>query len=227
MITKSNTKNIEQVERKFITHDGSGFMPSSCCNCFHNRKKVTFIPDGVDLKDISYEKKILVLDLDETLVHCSFCPMDHYDYCISIIIEGVPYEVYVQKRPGVCEFLEEVQKKFIVVIFTASLSHYANPIIDLLCPNLPESQRLFRESCTLYDGLYVKDLGIFQKELSNIIIVDNNPCSFMFHQNNAVLSETWEGDRNDGELLNYILPLLEECIDAEDVRNILSQKMKS
>ena len=110
MKTKSNPKNISQVEQEFITHDGSEHKQFSCCSCLHNRKKIIMIPDRVDLEDIKNNEKILVLDLDETLVHCSFYPLAHYDNCVSIQIEGVPYNVYVQKRPGVTEFLDEVRK---------------------------------------------------------------------------------------------------------------------
>jgi len=66
-------------------------------------------------------RKTLVLDLDETLIHSSFQPVPSPDYIITIELEGVHYKVYVQKRPGVDEFLEAVASKFEVIIFTASL----------------------------------------------------------------------------------------------------------
>eukprot|EP01126_Amoeba_proteus_P006425 TRINITY_DN1224_c0_g1_i1.p1 TRINITY_DN1224_c0_g1~~TRINITY_DN1224_c0_g1_i1.p1 ORF type:complete len:179 (+),score=21.33 TRINITY_DN1224_c0_g1_i1:142-678(+) len=67
-------------------------------------------------------KKCLVLDLDETLVHSSFKPVDRYDFIIPVEIEGTVYQVYVAKRPGVDEFMKKVGELFEVVIFTASLS---------------------------------------------------------------------------------------------------------
>eukprot|EP01126_Amoeba_proteus_P013992 TRINITY_DN1603_c0_g1_i2.p1 TRINITY_DN1603_c0_g1~~TRINITY_DN1603_c0_g1_i2.p1 ORF type:complete len:174 (+),score=23.26 TRINITY_DN1603_c0_g1_i2:166-687(+) len=67
-------------------------------------------------------KKCLVLDLDETLVHSSFKPVERYDFIIPVEIEGTVYQVYVAKRPGVDEFLKKVAEMFEVVIFTASLS---------------------------------------------------------------------------------------------------------
>lgn len=40
--------------------------------------------------------------------------------------------MFVLKRPGVDEFLERVAKLYEVIIFTASLPQYANPLLDLV-----------------------------------------------------------------------------------------------
>ena len=42
-----------------------------------------------------YDKKTLVIDLDETLVHSSFKPIDNPDMVLSIEIENNKCEVYV------------------------------------------------------------------------------------------------------------------------------------
>ena len=70
----------------------------------------------------STTKKCLVLDLDETLVHSSFKPVDVSDFTIQVEIENHVYTVYVLKRPGVEEFLNKVAEWFEVVVFTASLA---------------------------------------------------------------------------------------------------------
>ena len=79
-------------------------------------------------------KKTLVLDLDETLVHSSFKPISDPDYIIPVEIEGKIVDVYVLKRPMMDEFLAAVGPNFEVVVFTASLSKYADPLLDLLDP---------------------------------------------------------------------------------------------
>ena len=216
-----------EVENMVIAHANTRFEdPSrrSCCPCFRRRKNCAQVP--VVLEEVSTTQKVLVLDLDETLVHCCFHPPDTFDFCIPIEIEGSTFDVYIQKRPFVDEFLAEVLRHFYVVIFTASLSQYANPIIDIICPTLPPGQRLFRESCTFYEGLFVKDLTIFNTPLEKVIIVDNNPCSFLMHPENAIQSETWEGQRDDKELMDYILPILKKCVTVPDVRKVLAMHKK-
>jgi Dullard-like phosphatase family protein len=136
------------------------------------------------------------------------------------------YEVYIQKRPFVDDFIREVVKLFYIVIFTASLEPYANPIIDQICPSIPKEQRLFREDCTYTEGCFVKDLSAFDSSLQHVIIVDNNPGSFLMHPRNAILSNTWDGDQSDQELMEYILPVLRQCVPAEDVKPVLARHKK-
>jgi len=53
-------------------------------------------------------KKTLVLDLDETLVHSSFKPPDKADIVLPVDIEGKICYVYVLVRPGTLTFLQEL-----------------------------------------------------------------------------------------------------------------------
>ena len=71
-------------------------------------------------------KKCLVLDLDETLVHSSFKPVEQSDFTIQVDIENHLYTVFVLKRPGVEEFLKQVAEWFEIVVFTASLAKVFN-----------------------------------------------------------------------------------------------------
>lgn len=62
----------------------------------------------------------LVLDLDETLVHCTVEPVPDPDMVFPVEFNGVQYQVHVRKRPHLEEFLLRVSKMFEVVVFTAS-----------------------------------------------------------------------------------------------------------
>ncbi len=68
-------------------------------------------------------KKTLVLDLDETLVHSGFKPFEvKSDIVLKIEFENKIHDIHVLVRPGVEEFLEKMAKHYELVIFTASLS---------------------------------------------------------------------------------------------------------
>ncbi|KAJ1677828.1 hypothetical protein EV182_005350, partial [Spiromyces aspiralis] len=166
-------------------------------------------------------RKCLVLDLDETLVHSSFRPVDHPDYIVPVLLDGQEHDVYVAKRPGVDEFLIEVGKYYEVVVFTASLSMYADPVLDLLDTTRVVKHRLFRDSCNLHNGNYVKDLSRLGRDVSQTIIIDNSPASYAFHPDNAIAITSWFNDPHDTELLDLI-PLLIDIADVDDVAAVLS-----
>ena len=80
-------------------------------------------------------KKTLVLDLDETLVHSSFKPIDGPDIVQGVDIDGKVQYVYVLKRPLCEEFIQRMSSIYEIVMFTASLSKYANPLYGKLDKN--------------------------------------------------------------------------------------------
>ena len=120
------------------------------------------------------------MDLDETLVHSQFKPVQNPDYVIPIELEGRIQDIYVLKRPFCDEFLHRVCQLFEVVLYTASLGKYASPLIELMDPSKKTKFRLFRNSCTFYRGVYVKDLTKLGRNLNRIIIIDNSPNSYLF-----------------------------------------------
>lgn len=136
-------------------------------------------------------KKTLVLDLDETLIHSSFQPIRNAAFTINIEIDGDYYDVYVLKRPGVDKFLNIVTALYEVVIFTASLSQYANPLLDRLDPMNKCPYRLFRENCTVEGNSYIKDLSKLGRPLKDIIIIDNSPISYILQPENAIPISSW------------------------------------
>uniref|UniRef100_A0A8C7Z3F9 protein-serine/threonine phosphatase n=1 Tax=Oryzias sinensis TaxID=183150 RepID=A0A8C7Z3F9_9TELE len=149
-------------------------------------------------------KICVVIDLDETLVHSSFKPMNNPDFIIPVEIEGKLHQVYVLKRPHVDEFLKRMGELFECILFTASLSKYADPVSDMLDKRGTFKNRLFREACVFHKGNYVKDLSRLGRDLNRVIIIDNSPASYIFHPENAVPVESWFDDMSDTELLDLI-----------------------
>jgi len=168
-------------------------------------------------------KKTLVLDLDETLVHSSFKPINDADFTIDIELDGMIHKVYVRKRPGVDEFMIDVGKKWEVVIFTASLAKYADPLLDVLDPQKVINARLFRESCVQHYGNYVKDLSLLGRRLEDSVIVDNSPFSYMFQPDNAIPIISWFSDRSDNQLYE-LMPFLDSLLNIDDVSTVLQKQ---
>ncbi|KAI8607010.1 HAD-like domain-containing protein, partial [Chytriomyces sp. MP71] len=166
------------------------------------------------------KKPCLVLDLDETLVCSSFNPVPNADFIIPIDIEGEWHNVYVLKRPHVDSFLKRLGSEFEVVVFTASLSNYANPVLDALDVSGVIRYRLFREHCTYYQGNYVKDLSLLGRSLESTIIIDNSPVAYLFHPANAIPCTSWFEDPADEELSDLV-PFLQELKTVPDVRAVL------
>eukprot|EP00181_Compsopogon_caeruleus_P001414 CAMPEP_0184682440 /NCGR_PEP_ID=MMETSP0312-20130426/7268_1 /TAXON_ID=31354 /ORGANISM="Compsopogon coeruleus, Strain SAG 36.94" /LENGTH=194 /DNA_ID=CAMNT_0027134119 /DNA_START=762 /DNA_END=1346 /DNA_ORIENTATION=+ len=163
-------------------------------------------------------KITLVLDLDETLVHSTFVPVKEAHFTIPLDMGGETHVVYVQKRPGVEHFLKTVAQWYEVVVFTASLALYANPVIDRLDPTHCVRHRLFREHCVFVDGNYVKDLSLLGRDIRKVIIIDNSPVTYAFQPENALPSISWVSDPDDRELDEF-LEILEKAKTLKDVRN--------
>ncbi|KAJ5285491.1 hypothetical protein N7524_000797 [Penicillium chrysogenum] len=167
-------------------------------------------------------RKCLVLDLDETLVHSSFKVLERADFTIPVEIEGQYHNIYVIKRPGVDAFMKRVGELYEVVVFTASVSKYGDPLLDQLDIHNVVHHRLFRESCYNHQGNYVKDLSQVGRDLKETIIIDNSPTSYIFHPEHAIPISSWFSDAHDNELLDLI-PVLEDLAGAQvqDVSMVL------
>ncbi|CAI2384275.1 unnamed protein product [Moneuplotes crassus] len=170
-------------------------------------------------------KKCLVLDLDETLVHSSYTKVENCDLILPIEIDNQTCYVYVMKRPGVDIFLEKCSLHYELIIYTASLSQYANPLLDWLDPKGLCDYRLFREHCTVHNKVFVKDLSRIARPLKHTIIIDNCPTSYMFHPECAIPTTSWFDDQTCTELYQFI-PILEQLSKVSDVRPFLKTFVK-
>ena len=144
--------------------------------------------------------------------------MEDPDFLIPVVLEGNSHNIYVAKRPYVEEFLRRMSKVYELVVFTASISLYADPLLDLLDKEGVIAARLFRQHCTRYKGCYVKDLSKIGRPMHELLIVDNSAKSYMFQRENAIASDTWISDRKCVQL-EEMADYLESIADASDLRD--------
>jgi len=168
------------------------------------------------------KRKTLILDLDETLVHSTIKAVTHHHITVDVLIDGMTCTFYVIKRPHVDLFLKKVAEWFDLIIFTASMQQYADPLIDQLDTSKLVKGRLFRESCLAKEGNFVKDLSLIGQDLATTIIVDNSPIAYSHNKENALPIENWMGDNPQDDALLNLLPFLNGLRFTSDVRSILS-----
>ena len=168
------------------------------------------------------DKKTLILDLDETLVHSSFVPFENNDIILNVDFESVMYNIYVLVRPGAEEFIKKVSKLYEVIIFTASIAKYALPLLDILDNEKKIKYRLTREHCTFLNGIYIKELKRLNRNLKDLIILDNSPLAYAFDSDNGLPIKAWYEDKGDKEL-DKIFPILEFLSNTKDVRPFINK----
>ncbi|KAF9226489.1 NIF-domain-containing protein [Gyrodon lividus] len=180
--------------------------------------------------------KTLVLDLDETLIHSTSKPISlssggfgllgfgrrNMGLTVEVCLRDRSTLYHVYKRPFVDYFLRKVSGWYTLVVFTASMQEYADPVIDWLDAGRGIlARRFFRESCTLLpNGSYTKDLSVIEQDLSRVCLIDNSPISYRVNEANGIPIEGWTHDPHDEALLD-LLPILDSLRFTSDVRRVL------
>ncbi|XP_056093698.1 uncharacterized protein ctdsp1 isoform X1 [Rhinichthys klamathensis goyatoka] len=220
---KRSSEQSDSYDDSDVSEDEEYPEDCDCEICVPPIDQVPAKPLLPQIKSKDAGKICVVIDLDETLVHSSFKPVNNADFIIPVEIDGTVHQVYVLKRPHVDEFLKRMGELFECVLFTASLAKYADPVSDLLDKWGAFRSRLFRESCVFHRGNYVKDLSRLGRDLNKVIIVDNSPASYIFHPDNAVPVASWFDDMSDTELLDLI-PFFERLSKVDNVYTVLKQQ---
>ena len=87
---------------------------------------------------------LLVLDLDETLLHCLKDQTSSGQYESLLYLPGkTPIVLRYNIRPFAREFLEEVSRYYLVYVYTASEYSYARTLLDSIDSDRVYVKRIF------------------------------------------------------------------------------------
>jgi RNA polymerase II subunit A small phosphatase-like protein len=175
------------------------------------------------------DRKLLILDLDETLIFASESPLSN-----PADFEVGPYCVY--RRPHLEEFLTFVRGHFDVAVWTSSSQDYAESVVANVFPkDFPLSFVWDRRRCTPvfdpenWEHVHVKDLRKVKRRgyrLESVIMIDDTPEKLVRHYGNHLRLKAFMGDPQDSELRD-VQPFLVYLSEQENFRRIEKRDWRS
>ncbi|MBO1320608.1 HAD family hydrolase [Acanthopleuribacter pedis] len=172
-------------------------------------------------------QKLLIFDLDETLVRASRKPLtDLYGFQVG------PY--YVYRRPYLQECIDFCRKRVACAVWTSAGARYAHEVVARIFPkDMPLEFVWSRDRCTfrrfdafnemeLCEGAWVKNLKKVKRRgwcLSQVLMLDNTPKKLRFNYGNLVPIRDFRGDPEDVELPRF-MRYLPELLEENDVRPV-------
>ena len=204
-----------------------------------NAKNVNYLIHEGTYDEKGNKKKLLLLDLDETLVHSEIRDKNNfhilnklkdsancYHKVFSYVDNNYLYYFDIFFRPYLFDFLHEIQNYFDIAIFTASSKGYADTIINYIDPsNTIFKFRLYRDACIpIQNYIYIKDLRIIRNyEPTNVVLMDNSLYSFINQPKNGMLLYSFYWDDKDDQLIKAKNFLIKHVYNAKDVRDELEK----
>ena len=174
-------------------------------------------------------KYSLVIDLDETLI----CFQKNYiSNNVNNFINSIKSRLIL--RPGLIEFLHIIKQFYELILFSSGTCDYVDPIVKIIekKENFFEFV-LYRQHISFDEkGEYYKDLNLLNRNIRNILIVDDMKKNFKFHKLNGICIKPFYGDvQKDANLLNLLGQILIKIrMDVEetgDIRISLSKEKNS
>lgn len=151
----------------------------------------------------STTRPLLILDLDETLVHGSEAPLHRpADFTVG------PFHIY--KRPHVDSFLESTAVHYDLAIWSSASHGYVTHVVRVLGGGVVEWQFVWsRSRCVprlhpeLMEIQFIKDLKKVKRlghDLDRVLIVDDTRHKVSRNYGNAIYVSPYEGADHDREL---------------------------
>lgn len=184
------------------------------------------------MKKLKSDKILLILDVDETLIHAT---TENIGWPSDFTL----FEYQVHLRPHLQEFLEKVSKDFHLAIWSSASDDYVEEITKRIIPTHLELAFVWgRSRCTYrrnyrtdeYDFSfetsshhhYIKPLKKVRRrgyDLNKVLILDDSPHKTEQNYGNAIYPKEYTGDRSDDEL-KLLSKYLKTLKDIDNVRVI-------
>ena len=119
-------------------------------------------------------------------------------------------------------------KYYEIFVFTASSANYATSVVNFIDQkNKYINGILTRQNCMeTKNGFFIKDLRIIKnRNIKNMIIVDNLSHSFGFQIDSGVPILEYHNDKKDSEL-KYLIDYLLQAFECDDVRKFNQKNLK-
>jgi carboxy-terminal domain RNA polymerase II polypeptide A small phosphatase len=181
---------------------------------------------------------LLVLDLDETLIHAREEPLDRQP-------DHVIYDYHIYRRPHLDAFLEQCFSDFAVGIWSSASDDYVHAVVDSIVPQMHRLQFVWGRSKASYsrvlrdDGSgffdpsnhrhYLKPLVKLKRfgwPLERMLIVDDTPEKCVRNYGNAIYPQEYDGSVQDDELL-HLARYLNTLKGAANVRKIEKRRWRT
>ena len=167
-------------------------------------------------------KKLLILDLDETLIYATEVSLPRQ---ADFLVE--PY--YIYKRPFLDVFLKNCLDWFEVAVWTSSTPSYAMEILSFIFESPKNLSFMWAsDRCTVaydlewfeyYNRKNIKKVKRKGYRLESIIAVDDTPQKWERSYGNLVRVNPFEGDETDDEL-KYLLLYLDKLRHEKNIRSV-------
>ena len=167
--------------------------------------------------------------MDETMIRTYREDQDEETEDFRFLIEGFDEQFRVKLRPGLLEFLEDVSCHYRLAVFTAGKEAYARPILKHIDPQGKFFERmLFQHHCD--QTTFAKDITLIEKDLSNVVLLDNNPNAFLQPRNGMSIIDFYGGENDLDRELATVSGFLKSSSNSRycpDIRDAASQWQKT
>lgn len=169
------------------------------------------------------KNKILVLELDKTLIYVSKKELPEKSDELFVLGNKHRDEFtlrFIYVRPGAIKLLEELSGLYQIIIYTSLPKVFAETLIKrrLDPDNIYIDGIIDRQYCLNNNGYFIKDLRILKNcDLSNVVFLGTSMISLYKQLDNGIFINSYKGAKEDPELFQ-IIKLLKSLASVNSIK---------